>query len=107
MSGQRQKNHLERQGRVPSSNLRRDALTQVAMNRIDSFLPPQREAKLRYLDHDFEVVREGEFVRCAVTGDPIRHENLRYWSIEKQVPFKSARESFADYVSAIRSNDQG
>ena len=48
------------------------------MNRIDPLIPPQREAKLRYLDHEFEVVREGEFVRCAKTGDPIRLDNLRY-----------------------------
>ena len=72
------------------------------MNRIDPLIPPQREAKLRYLDHEFEVVREGEFVRCAKTGDPIRLDNLRYWSIEKQVPFKSAREAFADYLERLR-----
>jgi hypothetical protein len=72
------------------------------MNRIESILPPQREAKLRYLDHEFEVVREGEFVRCSVTGDPIRLDNLRYWSIEKQAPFKSAREAFGDYVAAFK-----
>ncbi len=72
------------------------------MNRIESILPPQREAKLRYLDHEFEVVREGEFVRCSVTGDPIRLDNLRYWSIEKQAPFKSAREAFSDYFAAFK-----
>lgn len=68
------------------------------MNRIDPILPSQREARLHYLDHEFEVVQQGEFVRCAVTGDPIRLENLRYWNIERQVPYKSARESFEDYL---------
>lgn len=72
------------------------------MNRIDPILPPQREAKLRYLDHEFEVMREGEFVRCAITGDPVRLDNLRYWSIEKQVPYKSAREAFAAYLAQLR-----
>ena len=67
------------------------------MNFHDAILPPQREATLRYLDHEYEVVREGQFVRCGVSGDPIRLDNLRYWSIEKQVPFKSAREAFEDY----------
>lgn len=70
-----------------------------AMNRIDPILPPRREARLRYFDHEFEVLQEGEFVRCAVTGDPVRIDNLRYWSIEKQVAYKSARESFAEYLT--------
>jgi hypothetical protein len=68
------------------------------MNRMDHILPQAREAKLRYLDHDYEVVKTGDFVLCAVTGDPIRLDALRYWSVEQQVPFKSARESFADYL---------
>jgi hypothetical protein len=67
------------------------------MNRMDPIFPRQREAKLRYLDHEYEVVTPGDFVRCHVTGDPIRIENLRYWSVQKQVAFKSAAESFADY----------
>lgn len=67
------------------------------MNRMDPIFPQQREAKLRYLDHEYQVLTVGDFVRCAVTGDPIRIENLRYWSVEKQVAFKSAQESFLDY----------
>ncbi len=53
----------------------------------------QREAKLKYLDADFQVLREGEYVRCAITGDPIKLDNLRYWSVDRQEPYKSARES--------------
>jgi hypothetical protein len=57
------------------------------------------EARLRYLDHDYEVVREGEFVRCGQSGAQINLESLRYWSIDKQVPFKSAVEAFAAYMT--------
>ncbi len=67
------------------------------MNRMDPIFPHQREAKLRYLDHEYEVIATGDFVLCTVTGDPIRIENLRYWSVERQVAFKSAKESFMDY----------
>ena len=72
------------------------------MNFIDPVLKPQREARLTYLDHEFEILKEGEFVCCGVTGDPIRLDNLRYWSIEKQIPYKSAAEAFADYLKAPR-----
>ncbi|MDE2447076.1 MAG: DUF2093 domain-containing protein [Alphaproteobacteria bacterium] len=66
------------------------------MNFIDPSLPPQREAKLKYLDGDFQIIREGEFVRCAVSGAPIRLDDLRYWSVDKQIAYRSAAESYAD-----------
>ena len=43
-----------------------------------------QEAQLEYLDANIRVVRPGKFVRCAVTGDPIPLEKLRYWSVERQ-----------------------
>ncbi len=66
------------------------------MNFIDPTLPPQREAKVKYLDGDFQIVREGEYVRCAISGAPIRIDDLRYWNVDKQVAYRSAVESFAD-----------
>ena len=71
------------------------------MNHIDHIFPAQREAKLRYLDHEFEVISTGDFVRCVMTGDPIRLENLRYWNVAKQVAYKSADQSFEDYLASI------
>lgn len=70
------------------------------MNRMDRIFPAQREAKLRYLDHEFEVVAPGEFVRCARTGEPIQLDALRYWNVEKQAAFKSAEVSFADFLKS-------
>lgn len=72
------------------------------MNYLDQTIPAQREAKIRYLDAEFQILREGEFVRCSVTGDPIRVENLRYWSVERQVPYKSAEIAFAEMVKSLR-----
>ena len=64
------------------------------MNIFDPILPQQREAKLRYLDADFQVLREGDFVRCAATGDPIPVDALRYWDVERQAPYRSAEVAF-------------
>ena len=72
------------------------------MNYLDQAIPQQREAKLKYLDADFQVLREGDFVRCGVTGDPIRVENLRYWNVGRQVPFKSAGVAFAELLKTLR-----
>ncbi len=72
------------------------------MNFLDQLHPASREARLRYLDADYQVVQQGEFVRCAVTGDPIRLDNLRYWNVERQVPFASAHAAFAELLKNFR-----
>jgi hypothetical protein len=60
------------------------------MNRYDTRFPLGREAKLRYLDADYQVIVQGDYVRCAVTGEPIRLEDLRYWSVARQEAYASA-----------------
>lgn len=72
------------------------------MNIFEHATPQQREARLKYLDADFQIMREGDFVRCAATGDPIRVENLRYWNVARQMPYKSAAAAFAAYLDAFR-----
>lgn len=42
------------------------------------------EAILEYTDSDYRILRQGNFVRCGVTGVPIPLEDLRYWSAERQ-----------------------
>ena len=42
------------------------------------------EAKLHYGPSGFRVLRPGQHVFCAVTGEPIPLEELRYWSVERQ-----------------------
>ncbi len=59
------------------------------MNRFERFPPASGEAEIRYLDGDFRVVRPGTFVRCAVTGQPIPLDELRYWSVDLQEAYSS------------------
>jgi hypothetical protein len=71
------------------------------MNFLDQALPPRREAKLKYLDADFQVLREGDYVRCGATGDPIQVDNLRYWNVERQVPYRSADAAFSEFLKSF------
>ena len=48
-----------------------------------------REARVRYLPGDLEVLSPVTFVRCAVTGAVVRLEDLRYWSVEWQEAYVS------------------
>ena len=52
--------------------------------------PGAREARIRYLDGDFQVTSPGAFVRCAVTGESIPLDELRYWSVARQEPYVNA-----------------
>lgn len=72
------------------------------MNFHDPILPAAREARLRYLDADFQVVKEGEYVRCAVSGRPIRLEDLRYWDVARQVAYESAAIAFGERLACLR-----
>jgi hypothetical protein len=58
------------------------------MNRFEG--PGAREARIRYLDGDFQVISPGAFVRCAVTSESIPIDELKYWSVARQEPYASA-----------------
>jgi hypothetical protein len=51
------------------------------MNRMDR---DSGEAKLRFLDGDYDVLVPGAYVLCAVTGAQIPLDALRYWSVDLQ-----------------------
>lgn len=59
------------------------------MNRFERPSPAAVEAEIEYLDGDFRVRRPGAFVRCAVTGEPIALEDLRYWNVDLQEAYSS------------------
>lgn len=54
------------------------------MNRYERIPLAAGEAEIRYLDGDYRIVRPGSYVRCAVTGEPISLDELKYWSVELQ-----------------------
>lgn len=62
------------------------------------------EAIVRYLPSDYEVVRAGEFVICAVTGERIPLDDLRYWSHVAQEPYKDAAASLEGWKRRRQSN---
>lgn len=71
------------------------------MNRIDRF-GRGGEARLRYLDGEFQVLAPGAFVRCAVTGAEIPLDELKYWSVERQEAYVDAAASLRRYQETWR-----
>ncbi len=72
------------------------------MNRFDKLLGQKGEAKVHYLDGEFQLVQPGEYVRCAVSGQRIPLADLRYWSVARQEAYASAEISFARYSELRR-----
>jgi hypothetical protein len=49
-----------------------------------------RPAKLAYGPNGFRMLSSGHYVNCAVSGEQIALEALRYWSVELQEPYATA-----------------
>ena len=73
------------------------------LNRYDHSLPAATEAEVEYLDGDFRVRRPGAFVRCAVTGEPIPLEDLRYWNVDLQEAYVSPEAVLQRYKDQAKS----
>ncbi len=52
-------------------------------------------AKLKYLPNNFEIIENGDYVICAVSGKKIELEKLNYWNVELQ-------EAYFSYVEASK-----
>ena len=58
------------------------------MNRLEG--RGSREAKIRYLDGDFQILMPGSHVICAMTGETVPVDELRYWSVARQEAYATA-----------------
>ena len=50
-------------------------------------------AKIRYLPNNFEVIEEGDYVICAISGKEIDLNLLNYWNVDLQEPYYSYKEA--------------
>ena len=57
------------------------------------------EAKIRYDHADYQVLASGSFVRCAVTGQVIPLEELKYWNVERQ-------EAYVDVAASLKRHEE-
>ena len=57
----------------------------------------ENKAKLKFNPNNFEVVKEGDYVVCAVSGKNIPLNKLTYWNVELQEPYFSAKEAQKRY----------
>ena len=53
----------------------------------------KNKAKLKFYPNRFEVIDEGDYVICAVSGKNIPLNKLNYWNVDLQEPYSSAVEA--------------
>ena len=58
-----------------------------------------RPAKIHYMAGGFRMLSPGDHVICAVSGEKIPLDQLRYWSVAKQAPYASAEISVRDTIA--------
>ena len=52
----------------------------------------RKKAKLFYKNNSFDIVEEGDYVICAVSGKEIPLNQLNYWNVEEQEAYFSPQE---------------
>jgi hypothetical protein len=57
----------------------------------------KKKAKLQYKHNSFDIIEEGNFVVCAISGKEIPLENLNYWNVELQEAYFSPLEVNESY----------
>mgnify|MGYP001437216574 FL=1 len=59
----------------------------------------KKKAKLNYKHNSFDIIEEGNFVLCAVSGKEIPVDQLTYWNVELQEAYYSPIEVNERYKS--------
>ena len=52
----------------------------------------KKKAKLLFKHNSFDIIEDGTFVVCAISGKEIKLENLNYWNVELQEAYFSPLE---------------
>ena len=53
----------------------------------------RNKAKLKFHPNNFEIIEEGYYVVCAVSGKNIPLNQLAYWNVELQEAYYSPKEA--------------
>ena len=57
----------------------------------------KNKAKLKFNPNNFEIIEEGDYVVCAVSGKYISLNQLTYWNVELQEAYFSPKEAHQKY----------
>ncbi len=53
----------------------------------------KKKAKLIFKANSFDIVENGDYVLCAISGKEIDLKDLNYWNVDLQEAYFSAKEA--------------
>jgi|TARA_X000001036_G_C20693056_1_gene810164 hypothetical protein len=53
----------------------------------------KKKAKVIFKHNSFEIIEDGDYVICAVSGKEIMLQNLNYWNVDLQEAYYSPIEA--------------
>ncbi len=59
----------------------------------------KKKAKLVFKHNSFEILEDGDYVLCAISGKEIMLKDLNYWNVELQEAYFSPIEANKRYKS--------
>ena len=61
-------------------------------------------ATIKYMPNNFEIIKDGDHVICAVSGKKIYLDKLTYWNVELQEAYFSYVEADIKREELIKKN---
>ena len=62
----------------------------------------RKKAKLIFKHNYFEIVEDGDYILCAISGKEIQLQNLNYWNVDLQEAYFSVKEANERYKGTKR-----
>jgi hypothetical protein len=62
----------------------------------------KKKAKLIFKHNYFEIVEDGDYILCAISGKEIQLQNLNYWNVDLQEAYFSVKEANERYKGTKR-----
>ena len=62
----------------------------------------KKKAKLIYKQNSFDIIEQGDYVLCAVSGKEINLNDLNYWNVDLQEAYFSPIEANERYKNIKR-----
>ena len=57
----------------------------------------KKKAKLIFKHNSFDIIEDGDYVLCAISGKKIELKDLNYWNVDFQEAYYSAFEANERY----------
>ena len=57
----------------------------------------KKKAKLVFKHNSFEIIEEGDYVLCSISGKKIPLKDLNYWNVDLQEAYFSSKEADLRY----------